>query len=120
MDLSLKRVVRGATSPVEGYLRMLAAVGEDLAATVRSDDGRPGDPFLRRDTAYIERTLPTLRAMSKLYFRAEVNGLEKIPDGPVLLVGNHSGGTWIADTFVFTQSFYDHFGPERTLPPARP
>jgi len=33
--------------------------------------------------------------------------------GPVLLVGNHSGGTWIADTFVFAQSFYDHFGPDR-------
>jgi 1-acyl-sn-glycerol-3-phosphate acyltransferase len=31
----------------------------------------------------------------------------------VLLVGNHSGGTWIADTFVFAQAFYDHFGAER-------
>jgi 1-acyl-sn-glycerol-3-phosphate acyltransferase len=31
----------------------------------------------------------------------------------VLLVGNHSGGTLIADTFVFAQHFYDHFGPER-------
>jgi 1-acyl-sn-glycerol-3-phosphate acyltransferase len=31
----------------------------------------------------------------------------------VLLVGNHSGGTWIADTFVFSQYFYDHFGPGR-------
>ena len=33
--------------------------------------------------------------------------------GPVLLVGNHSGGTLIADTFVFTQAFCDHFGAER-------
>jgi 1-acyl-sn-glycerol-3-phosphate acyltransferase len=31
----------------------------------------------------------------------------------VLLVGNHSGGTLIADTFVFAQHFYDFFGPER-------
>jgi 1-acyl-sn-glycerol-3-phosphate acyltransferase len=31
----------------------------------------------------------------------------------VLLVGNHSGGTWIADTFVFSQAFYDHFGAQR-------
>ena len=31
----------------------------------------------------------------------------------MLLVGNHSGGTLIADTFVFGQHFYDHFGPER-------
>jgi 1-acyl-sn-glycerol-3-phosphate acyltransferase len=52
--------------------------------------------------------------MSKLYFRAEVHDLDNIPaEGPVLLVGNHSGGTLIADTFVFAQAFYDEFGPLR-------
>ena len=35
--------------------------------------------------------------------------------GPVLLVGNHSGGTLIADTFVFAQAFYDHFGADRVF-----
>ena len=34
-------------------------------------------------------------------------------EGGVLLVGNHSGGTLIADTFVFAQAFYDHFGTQR-------
>ena len=76
--------------------------------------GGERDPFRKRDPGYIERTLPALRLSSKLYFRADVRGLENIPpEGPVLLVGNHSGGTWIADTFVFSQSFYDHFGAER-------
>jgi 1-acyl-sn-glycerol-3-phosphate acyltransferase len=43
-----------------------------------------------------------------------VRGLDNIPaEGPVLLVGNHSGGTLIADTFVFAQGFYDRFGPLR-------
>jgi 1-acyl-sn-glycerol-3-phosphate acyltransferase len=52
--------------------------------------------------------------ISKRYFRADIRGLENIPpDGPVLLVGNHSGGTWIADTFIFSQHFYDHFGAQR-------
>ena len=55
-----------------------------------------------RDPHYIRKTLPALRAMSDVYFRPEVRGLENIPaDGPALLVGNHSGGTLIADTFVF-------------------
>jgi 1-acyl-sn-glycerol-3-phosphate acyltransferase len=31
----------------------------------------------------------------------------------VLLVGNHSGGTLISDTFVFSAAFYEHFGPAR-------
>jgi 1-acyl-sn-glycerol-3-phosphate acyltransferase len=59
-------------------------------------------------------TLPALRLLSDVYFRADVRGLDNIhAAGPVLLVGNHSGGTMIADTFVFAQAFYDHFGPER-------
>jgi 1-acyl-sn-glycerol-3-phosphate acyltransferase len=108
----LTNVLRGSAGPIEAYLRMAAAVGQDLAATVLPGGER--DPFARRDPAYIERTLPALRMTSKLYFRADVRGLENIPaDGPVLLVGNHSGGTWIADTFIFSQHFYDRFGPER-------
>ncbi len=105
-------MLRAPFGPAEAYLHMLAAVGEDLAATV--GDGNHLDPLARRDPAYIERTLPALRLSSKLYFRADVRGVENIPpEGPVLLVGNHSGGTWIADTFIFSQYFYDQFGPQR-------
>jgi 1-acyl-sn-glycerol-3-phosphate acyltransferase len=112
MVQSLAQMLVNPRDAVAGYLRMLLAVGEDLADAVTR--GAERDPFELRDPRYIEQTLPTLRLMSKLYFRAEVEGLENVPrEGPVLLVGNHSGGTWIADTFVFAQQFYDHFGPER-------
>ncbi len=105
-------LLRDPIGPVDAYVRMLAAFGEDLAGAVRGSTR--GDPFEVRDPAYIERTLPALRLMSRLYFRATVRGLENIPaDGPVLLVGNHSGGAWIADTFVFSQMFYDRFGADR-------
>jgi 1-acyl-sn-glycerol-3-phosphate acyltransferase len=108
----LRKVLRAPLGPVEAYARMAAAVGEDLAATALPSGER--DSFLLRDPAYIERTLPALRLTSELYFRADVRGLEHIPpEGPVLLVGNHSGGTWIADTFIFAQHFYDRFGPQR-------
>jgi 1-acyl-sn-glycerol-3-phosphate acyltransferase len=63
---------------------------------------------------YIRRAIKVMGPLFRYYFRGEVRGLEKIPDeGPVLIVGNHSGGLMIADTFVFTMSFYEHFGPER-------
>jgi 1-acyl-sn-glycerol-3-phosphate acyltransferase len=43
-----------------------------------------------------------------------VKGLEKIPaEGPVLLVGNHSGGNVTPDTIVFTLAFVTFFGVER-------
>jgi 1-acyl-sn-glycerol-3-phosphate acyltransferase len=98
---------------------MLQAATEDAAAAfdvanVTNAEGQPVDPFYARDEDYIRATLPALRTMSQVYFRAEVSGLEHIPaEGPVLLVGNHSGGIMIADSFVFGQAFYDHFGPER-------
>src|SRR5437588_3306318 len=70
----------------------------------------------QRDPDYIRDQLPGTWLLASLYFRADVRGLDNIPaEGPVLLVGNHSGGILIADTFVFAQSFYDHFGPERVF-----
>ena len=93
-----------------GSARMAAVATEDVAGLRR----HPDDWLDAWDPGYIRTTLPALRAMSKVYFRAEVRGLSNIPaEGPILLVGNHSGGTLIADTFVFAQAFYDHFGPLR-------
>ena len=67
-----------------------------------------------RDPDYIRDHLPLLWMLSSLYLRAEVRNLDNIPeDGPVLLVGNHSGGNMIVDTFAFTLAFETHFGVER-------
>jgi 1-acyl-sn-glycerol-3-phosphate acyltransferase len=67
-----------------------------------------------RDPDYIRETLPGMWLLASLYFRAEVRGLEKIPpQGPVLLVGNHSGGNLTPDTTVLTLAFATYFGVER-------
>ncbi|HWI75009.1 MAG TPA: lysophospholipid acyltransferase family protein [Baekduia sp.] len=67
-----------------------------------------------RDPDYIRETLPRLWLLSSLYFRGEVRGLGNIPDdGPVLLVGNHSGGNLTPDTTVFSLAFHAYFGVER-------
>jgi 1-acyl-sn-glycerol-3-phosphate acyltransferase len=100
-----------------GWVRMLAAAGGDVAGALNpaSGNGHGRDDWLDAwDPMYIRTTLPTLRMFADVYHRAEVRGLDNIPaEGPVLLVGNHSGGTLISDTFVFAQAFYDHFGPLR-------
>jgi 1-acyl-sn-glycerol-3-phosphate acyltransferase len=95
---------------IAGAARMAAVGGGDVVRMTST----PDDWLDGWDPHYIRTTLPALRAMSRLYFRGEVHGLDNIPaEGPVLLVGNHSGGTLIADTFVFAHAFYDHFGPLR-------
>ena len=67
-----------------------------------------------RDPDYIRENLPLLWLVSSLYFRGEVRGLGNIPEtGPVLLVGNHSGGNLTPDTTVFTLAFSTYFGVER-------
>src|SRR2546423_10830151 len=67
-----------------------------------------------RDPDYIRETLPGLWLLASFYFRADVKGLEKIPaEGPVLLVGNHSGGNVTPDTLVFSLAFATYFGVER-------
>jgi 1-acyl-sn-glycerol-3-phosphate acyltransferase len=67
-----------------------------------------------RDPDFIREALPLLWLLATFYFRAEVRDMRNIPaDRPVLLVGNHSGGNVIVDTFVFSLAFSTHFGVER-------
>jgi 1-acyl-sn-glycerol-3-phosphate acyltransferase len=86
-----------------------------VAAIAGSAQSRvPPADLDKRDPDYIRDTLPGLWMLASLYFRAEVEGLEHIPeDGPVLLVGNHSGGNLTPDTHVFTLAFTTYFGVER-------
>lgn len=103
-------VVKGARAALDGTLAWGELVLEDVRHPSRMLDGNDIDAW---DPDYIRRLLPLWNAVLGTYFRAEVRGLENIPEGPALLVGNHSGGTLIADTFVFAAAFYAHFGPDR-------
>ncbi len=74
----------------------------------------PAADLSERDPDYIRRSLPGLWLLASIYFRADVRGMHHIPEqGPVLLVGNHSGGNVPADTFAFTLAFSAYFGAER-------
>jgi 1-acyl-sn-glycerol-3-phosphate acyltransferase len=107
----LRRLARHTPAPVDGLVEYGAGFLNDLTELVK---GLPDDPIEAWDPEHIRRTLPWLKAINAAYFRPEVRGLENIPVGePSLLVGNHSGGLYIADTFVLSAAFYDHFGPDR-------
>jgi len=105
----------GLRSQVGGMLREVAS-GDAVKQAVT---GRiPKADLDDRDPDYLREQLPGLWVLASFYFRADVRGLERIPaDGPVLIVGNHSGGNVTPDTMVFTLAFAAHFGVERRLHP---
>jgi 1-acyl-sn-glycerol-3-phosphate acyltransferase len=107
----LSSAIGAVRTTIDGAAAWAEMAAEDLAHPRRALDGNDVDAW---DPDYIRRVLPLWRASLCRYFRAEVRGLDNIPDsGPSLLVGNHSGGIYIADTFIFATEFYSHFGPER-------
>jgi 1-acyl-sn-glycerol-3-phosphate acyltransferase len=87
-------------------------IARDLASQVSRRI--PTADLDERDPDYIREQLPGLWLLASIWFRGEVRGLGNIPeDGPVLLVGNHSGGNLTPDTSVFTLAFSAYFGVER-------
>src|SRR4051794_25887384 len=69
----LTRALRGVTSQIETRI--------------------PRADLDERDPDYIREQLPLMWLAASIWYRGEVRGLGNIPDdGPVLLVGNHSGG----------------------------
>jgi 1-acyl-sn-glycerol-3-phosphate acyltransferase len=91
----------GAAAGVLG--RVVSRVAEQLRAD-----------FDDRDPDYIREQLPLQWLIASIWFRGEVRGLGNIPErGPVLLVGNHSGGNLTPDTIIFSLAFQTYFGVER-------
>jgi 1-acyl-sn-glycerol-3-phosphate acyltransferase len=109
--VSERATANGAGTPAE-----VAGLAARLAAALTAEFQRriPRADLDERDPDYIRETLPRLWLLSSLWFRGEVRGLGNVPEeGPVLLVGNHSGGNLTPDTLVLTLAFNTYFGVER-------
>jgi 1-acyl-sn-glycerol-3-phosphate acyltransferase len=104
---------KGGALGVPG-LGLVTRMGKRMASAVT--DRIPAADLDERDPDYIRESLPRLWLLASLYFRGEVRGLGNVPEeGPVLLVGNHSGGNLTPDTGVFTLAFATYFGVERAF-----
>ena len=63
--------------PISAALRMAAEHAIDVADVFNPfGDGASADPVDLRDPEYIAATLPAVKAVSDVYFRGEVEGLE--------------------------------------------
>jgi 1-acyl-sn-glycerol-3-phosphate acyltransferase len=103
-----------AAEPPRGRRSLLSRVLREVADQAQARI--PRADLDERDPDFIRERLPLMWLLSSVWFRAEVRGLGNVPDeGPVLLVGNHSGGNMTPDTIVFTLAFNTYFGVERAF-----
>jgi 1-acyl-sn-glycerol-3-phosphate acyltransferase len=110
--IAAERASRNGAGTDDERAGVLSRIGSGIASGLQ---GRiPRADLDERDPDYIREQLPGLWMLASFYFRADVRGLHNIPaEGPVLLVGNHSGGNLTPDTSVFTLAFNTYFGVER-------
>jgi len=67
-----------------------------------------------RDPDYVRENLAIAWLAATLWYRAEVRNMGNVPeDGPVLLVGNHTGGNMSPEVIVLPLAFSTFFGVER-------
>jgi 1-acyl-sn-glycerol-3-phosphate acyltransferase len=108
--------------PLGGVARAGSGVADAAGAAAGGLAGRIKRAVERRLTAelddrdpdYIRENLPLAWLLATLWFRGEVRNMGNVPErGPVLLVGNHSGGNLTPDTVIFTLAFCTYFGVER-------
>ncbi|MFP4476849.1 MAG: 1-acyl-sn-glycerol-3-phosphate acyltransferase [Desulfatibacillaceae bacterium] len=64
-----------------------------------------------RDLVMIDWASPVVGPLLKRYFKAEVRGVENIPRGAALYVGNHNMGLLSLDSFIFGYEAYRAHGP---------
>ncbi|MGN6867601.1 MAG: lysophospholipid acyltransferase family protein [Solirubrobacteraceae bacterium] len=67
------------------------------------------------DWGFVERQKYLWNPLMDYWFRMEVEGWEKLPDPPALLVGIHSGAPFVWDAWTVGVQWWRRFGQERPL-----
>ena len=68
-----------------------------------------------RNEELIARLAGWIERVALPYHRARVDGVDNVPAGPALIVGNHSGATLSIDSFILAHALYERFGVD-TVP----
>ena len=98
---STKRGKRPAPSGVAGFVAKRAA---------KWDTEGP-------DARLMRAQMPLWNLAMDHYFRMEMEGWDRLPEGPSLLIGVHSGGALTMDAWTVALQWYRRFGDRRTLHP---
>src|SRR5256885_4349732 len=67
------------------------------------------------DYAFMERQKYLWNPLMDYWFRMEIEGWERLPEPPALLIGIHSGAPFVWDAWTVGIQWWRHFGDERPL-----
>jgi 1-acyl-sn-glycerol-3-phosphate acyltransferase len=77
---------------------------------------RAGDWSLdERSPTFLERQKYLWNPLMDFYFRMEIEGWERLPEPPALLIGIHSGAPFVWDAWTVGLQWWRRFGDERIL-----
>lgn len=68
-----------------------------------------------RSPSWVEGQKYVANPLMDLWFRMEIEGWERLPPPPALLIGIHSGAPFVWDAWTVGFQWWRHFGEERVL-----
>jgi len=78
--------------------------------------GRAGDWDLEgQDLGFMELQKYFWNPLMDYWFRMEIEGWERLPEPPALLIGIHSGAPFVWDAWTVGVQWWRHFGDQRVL-----
>lgn len=86
----------------------------DALRTLRRRWREPVDPDdpASLDPELVEALAPVVDAACRAWFRLEVRGTERVPEGPALMVGNHNSGTSFVEAMGVGARWYVERGTD--------
>lgn len=92
------------------------ALGKNRAArTPPAVDDSPREGLNGPDPKLMEAQSGVWDTLMDRYFRLEINGWERLPDEPSLLIGIHSGASLCMDGWTVIMAWWRQFGNSRSL-----
>lgn len=83
-----------------------------VAASVMPEPMHRDPDDISRDDVLLAEVAERVGPALDFWFQPEIRGLERVPEGPALLVGNHNGGSMSPDSFVIGVALYRARGVE--------
>ena len=128
-ELQVRRQRRGGPTRTSGHkresqaARHAAQAKRKVAARREQQSGAAGWVADRAsqwsldgpDWQFVERQKYLWNSLIDYWFRMEIEGWEKLPDPPALLVGIHSGAPFVWDAWTVGIQWWRRFGEDRPL-----